>query len=162
MKQAGRFINKNFPFAQYCLWDLSMMNSLLQHLINFNVYFVDVERDAVDAVYLALKEHFPKVMSVKNLYGSLSEFDKYLIVRPLVSRSPIQKNGKFPVATLEKILVDLAIDDEFLSFQGNEINHIFENAFLKFSINISSLLYCSERSENKLNIERILKTIKRH
>jgi hypothetical protein len=161
MKQAGRFIKKEFPFARYCLWDLSMMNSFLQHLINFNVYFVDVERDAVDAVYLAMQEHFPKVMAVQNLYGGLSDFDKYLIVRPLVSQIPIQKNGNFPVATLEKILVDLATDNELTAFQGNEINHVFENAFEKFSVKLNSMLRYAERKDNKEIINGIIKTIKR-
>jgi hypothetical protein len=162
MKNVARFIKKEFPFAQYCLWDLSVMNSLLQHLINFNVYFVDVERSATEAVYLALKEKFPKAMAVQNLYGTLSDFDKNLIVRPFIERSPIQKNGNISVATLEKILVDLATDKEFTAFQEYEINHIFENSFLNFSINKNSLLYYAERKKKTDKIKNILKTINSH
>jgi hypothetical protein len=53
-------------------------------------------------------------------------------------------------------------DNELMAFQGNEINHLFENAFLVFSVNINSLLYYAERKRGKGKIEKIIKTINRH
>ncbi|MDR1882032.1 MAG: hypothetical protein LBR26_04535, partial [Prevotella sp.] len=125
MKRIGQFLKKRFPFIQYCLWDLSHINYFSQHLINFNVLFVDVERNVVDAVYYALKEELTKVMSINHLYDNLSEFGDTVFVRPLVTESPIRKVGNIPMSTLEKMLVDLATDKEFISFQGNEIYTIF-------------------------------------
>ena len=119
MQKIETFLQKRFPFAQYCQWDLSRINSFAHHLINFNVSFVDVEKNAVDSAYYALKEQFPKVMAVQNLYDGLSEFKNYIIVRPLITEAPIQKTGKIHTATLEKILVDLAVDKEFMPFQGS-------------------------------------------
>lgn len=91
MKRIRQIISKKFPFVAYCLWELSPVNAFAQHLINFNVLFVDVERDAVESVYYALKETRSKVMLVQNLYDNLSEFGSTVIVRPLITDSPIQK-----------------------------------------------------------------------
>jgi hypothetical protein len=161
MKRTGRFLKKRFPFTRYCLWDLSCINHFSRHLINFNVLFVDVERDAVDAVYHALKEAFPKVMSINYLYDNLSEFDGAIFVRPLVTESPVREVGNIPVTTLEKMLVDLATDREFISFQGSEIYTIFETAFEKYTVNQNTLSRYASRKHKKEETEKIIATINR-
>jgi hypothetical protein len=161
MKRIGRFLKKRFPFTRYCLWDLSCINSFSQHLINFNVLFVDVERDAVDAVYHALKETLPKVMSINHLYDNLSEFDGAVLVRPLVSESPIREVDNIPMAAFEKMLVDLATDREFISFQGSEIYTIFGTAFEKYTVNRNTLLRYASRKHKKEETEKIITTINR-
>jgi hypothetical protein len=156
MKKIELFFKKRFPFAQYCQWDLSRINSFAHHLINFNVSFVDVEKDVVDSAYYALKEQFPKVMAVQNLYDGLSEFNNYIVVRPLITEAPIQKTEKIHTATLEKILVDLAVDKEFMSFQGSEVYAIFESAMEKYTMNQNTLLRYAARKNKKEEIKKII------
>ena len=161
MKQIGQTIKKKFPFIKYCQWELSSVNMFSQHLINFNVLIVDVERDAVEAVYYELKDNYSKVMLVQNLYDNLSEFANTIIVRPLVTDSPIQKNESIYVATHEKILVDLCTDKEFISFQGNEIYHIYENALSAYTVNQQTMLRYAGRKTKRKEVETVLKTINR-
>jgi hypothetical protein len=156
MQKIEMFLQKRFPFVQYCQWDLSRINSFAHHLINFNVSFVDVEKDAVDSAYYALKEQFPKVMAVQNLYDGLSEFNNYVVVRTLITEAPIQKTGKIHTATLEKMLVDLAVDKEFMSFQGSEIYAIFESAMEQYTINQNTLLRYAARKNKKEKIKKII------
>jgi len=156
MQKIETFLQKRFPFVQYCQWDLSRINSFAHHLINFNVSFVDVEKDAVDSAYYALKEQFPNVMAVQNLYDGLSEFNNYIIVRTLITESPIQKTGKIHTATLEKMLVDLAVDKEFMIFQGSEIYAIFESAMEQYTINQNTLLRYAARKNKKEEIKKII------
>ena len=156
MKKIEAFLEKRFPFVQYCQWDLSRINSFAHHLINFNVSFVDVEKDAVDSAYHALKEQFPKVMAVQNLYDGLSEFNNYIIVRSLITEAPIQKTGQIHTATIEKMLVDLAVDKEFMSFQGSEIYTIFESAMEQYTINQNALLRYATRKNKKEEVEKII------
>ncbi len=160
-KSISQFINKNFPFANYCQWELSHVNYFSQHLINFNILFVDVEKDALDAVYYALKEQYSKVMLISNLYGDISDFSDTIIIRPLISDSPTQKVKNCSVATLEKMLVDLATDKELISFQGNEIYTIIRTAFEKYTINQNTMLRYAGRKNKRREIEDILKTINR-
>ena len=156
MQKIELFLQKKFPFVQYCQWDLSRINSFAHHLINFNVSFVDVEKDAVNSAYYAIKEQFPKVMAVQNLYDGLSEFNNYIVVRPLITEAPIQETGKIHTATLEKILVDLAVDKEFMSFQGSEIYAIFESAMEQYTINQNTLLRYATRKNKKEEIKKII------
>ena len=161
MKEIEKIVDNKFLLTKYCQWDLSCINYFSQHLINFNVQFVDVERDVLDSMYYALKEKFPKVMQVGNLYADLSEFKDTIIVRPLISEAPIQKSGKTYVATLEKILVDLAMDDEFISFQGNEIHTIFYTASQKYTLNRNTMLRYAARKHKREEMEKLLESIKR-
>ncbi|MDL2230807.1 hypothetical protein LJB75_00125 [Bacteroidales bacterium OttesenSCG-928-L19] len=161
MKQVAQIIKKKFPFIKYCQWELSTVNTFSRHLINFNILFVDVERNVVESIYYELKDNFSKVMLIQNLYDNLSEFDNTIIVRPLITDSPIQKNENTYVATLEKMLVDLCTDKEFISFQGNEIYHIYESAFELYTINAQTMLRYAGRKTKREEIEEVLKTINR-
>lgn len=159
MKDIEKVISNKFLLTQYCQWDLSCVNHFSQHLINFNVQFVDVERGVLDSMYYALKEKFSKVMLVGNLYDGISEFKDTIIVRPLISEAPIRKSDDTYVATLEKILVDLATDAEFVSFQGNEIYTIFRTAFKKYTLNQNTMLRYATRKHKREIIEGIIEHI---
>lgn len=161
LKRAGQKIIKDFPYIKYCIWELSAINKLSQHLINYNVYFVDVERDVAESVFFFLKDEGFSVILQKNLYDDLSEFEGYLIVRNFVSESPVKNIKKITIASIEKILVDLYFDKIFLPFQGNEIKHIFETAFQSYTINENTLLRYASRKEKRDEIELFLKTIER-
>ena len=156
MQKIELFLQKKFPFVQYCQWDLSQINSFANHLINFNVSFVDVEKGTADSAYYAIKEQFQKVMAIQNLYDGLSEFNNYIFVRPLITEAPIHKTGKINTATLEKILVDLAVDKEFMLFQGSEIYTIFESAMEQYTINQNTLLRYAARKNKKEYIKKII------
>ncbi len=161
IKKVNQEIKKQFPYIDFCVWDLSFINDISQHLINYNVVFVDVERDLVNSVYLRLKDVFSKVMLVRNLYDDISEFAGSIVVRPLVTSSPLIKIGSVKSPTIEKILVDLSTDKEFLPFQGSEIYAIYRTTFDKYTINESTMFRYANRKEKKGKIESIINSIKR-
>jgi hypothetical protein len=160
-KSIDAFIQKQFPFISYCQWNLSCINYFSRHLINFNVVFIDVERDVVDAVYRSLKENFPKVMAIPNLYDDLSEFNNAIFVRPLITEAPIQKVSGVSLSTLEKILVDLATDKEFALLQGDEIYTIFQSAAKQYTVNQNTLCRYAARKHKKEEMVKLLNTINR-
>ena len=161
IKTIARNIKKDFPYINFCVWELAEINLFSHNLINFNLLFADVERDAVDAVFYKLKEKQKKIVNIRKTYDDISELAGNICIRPLVSYAPIHTQEQIPVASLEKILVDLATDKEFFSFQGNEIFSIYSNAFEKYTINESSMLRYAARKEKKADIAEIIKTIKR-
>ena len=63
---------------------------------------------------------------------------KVIIVRSLVSEAPLQFINNTPTVTIEKLLVDALVDEEFEFLKGNEINHVYNNAFDRYSVNIVS------------------------
>jgi len=160
-EEIARLVKKNFPYIKYCVWELSDINRFTQHLINFNMYFVDVERDVVEAVYYNLKETTLNVMHVKNLFDGLSDWPNYIFVRPLVSHAPLRETNDIQTVSLEKMLVDLFSDKEFVSFQGSEIYSIFNNAIELYTVNESTLLRYASRKKKRDKIQNLLNTIKR-
>jgi len=160
IKKIAGSIKKEFPYTNFCVWELTMINLFSHNLINFNLLFIDVERAAVDAVYYKLKERQKNVVNIRKTYDDISDLAGNVCIRPLVSHAPTQLQSQISVASLEKILVDLATDKEFLPFQGNEIFTIFKNAFEKYTINKSSMLRYAARKEKRENINEIINTIK--
>ena len=161
IKKIAGNIKKKFPYTDFCVWELAVVNFFSHNLINFNLFFIDVERDAVDAVYYKLKEKQKNVVSIRKAYDDISDLAGNVCIRPLVSHAPLQMQEKVQVATLEKLLVDLATDKEFFPFQGNEIFTIYENAFDKYTINESSMLRYAARKEKRDKIKEIIGSIKR-
>jgi len=161
IKKAAHSIKKELPYTDFCVWELAIINFFSHNLINFNLLFIDVERDAIDAVYYKLKEKQKNVVNIRKTYDDIVELAGNICIRPLVSHAPLQTQEQIQVAMLEKILVDLATDKEFFPFQGNEIFSIYENAFEKYTINESSMLRYAARKEKRENIKEIIETIKR-
>jgi hypothetical protein len=161
LKKTAQSIQKEFPYTDFCVWELATVNFFSHNLINFNLFFVDVERDAVDAFYYKLKEKQKNVVNIRKTHDDISELAGNICIRPLVSHAPLKMQEQIQVATLEKILVDLATDKEFFPFQGNEIFTIYENAFEKYTINESSMLRYAARKEKKEKIKEIINAIKR-
>jgi len=161
IKKVARCIKKELPYTDFCVWELAIINLFNHNLINFNLFFIDIERDAIDAVYYKLKEKQKNVVNIRKTYDDISDLAGNICIRPLVSHSPTQIQSQISVASLEKILVDLATDKEFFPFQGNEIFTIYENAFEKYTINESSMLRYASRKEKREDIKEIVNTIKR-
>jgi len=161
IKKIARTVKKEFPYTNFCIWELAIINLFSHNLINFNLLFVDVERDAIDAVYYKLKEKQKNVVNIRKTYDDISDLAGNVCVRPLVSHAPTQIQSQISIASLEKILVDLATDKEFFPFQGNEIFTIYENAFEKYTLNESSMLRYASRKEKREDIKEIINTIKR-
>ena len=81
----------------------------------------------------------------------VSEENEAIIVKPMISRTPIQEIDKIPVATLEKILVDLFCDTVILlAYKGNEMVHIYSHALKNYVVNFSKLFtYAGRRKREK-------------
>ncbi|WP_318785566.1 type IV toxin-antitoxin system AbiEi family antitoxin domain-containing protein [Methanimicrococcus hacksteinii] len=161
LKKLGKIIQSDFPGTNFCVWELSVINRLSHHLINYNIYFAEIERDVLKSVYYDLKEHYQNTILVQNLYEDLSEFNNYIILKPLVTDSPLKGIENIPVPSLEKLLVDLCADKEFSPFCGSEIYSIYQNAFNDYSINCNKMFRYARRKGNEQKIIEIIETINR-
>lgn len=160
-RQLYSTIKEEFPYSDVVIWNLSTINNLLQHLVNFSLTMVDIERDSVESLYWFLRGKGYNVVTRKRMVDEISDYDGYVFIRPLVTSSPTECIDSMNTASIEKILVDLACDKEFESFQGSEIRHIYENAFNGLTINIDRLLRYAGRKEKRAYIGKILEQIKR-
>ena len=85
-----------------------------------------------------------------------------VVIKTLISESPLQTIKNIPTSSLEKLLVDLYCDKNLFYFlQGNELVNVFRNAFDKYTINQSKLLRYADRRQKKIQIEELIKSINR-
>lgn len=160
-------IKTKFPFTSYCIWDSAFIKEFSQHITKGNFMLVDAERGSEESIYQLLKEQFKEVflMPGKEMLGNyLSDLKKPVIVRTLVSEAPYKEIRNVPVATLEKILVDIFSDIEFEYLQGNEMALIYKSAFERYTISESKLIRYADRKRKKkplldfLNMHKIKET----
>jgi hypothetical protein len=142
-KKISNVIKRNFPYARYCIWDLSVIKEFLQHIFGINFLIVEVEREAVRSVYNSLKEknisvfYEPKESLIEEYVINIRN---PVIVKTLVSEAPLSEQERVPVPDLEKILVDIFSDKELFYFiQGNEKFYILINAINIYTLNYDKL-----------------------
>lgn len=163
MKQINQQIKSQFPFVDYCLWSTSTLMPYMHHIPNLNLLFVDVEREVTESVFYFLNSDSTKRVF---LQPSLTDFEQYIsaneaiIIRPLISESPLQLIEGINTPTIEKVLVDIVADVEFSFLQGSEINYVYTTIFEKHNVNKNKLLRYAARRGRKEEVEKLINTNK--
>ena len=150
-------IYKALPLISYCLYNGETLVPLQHHLFQNSATYIEVEREAVDTVFHICKdngyESFKSpTMEMTKDYIDLSK--PVVIVKPLVTESPLAQKDGIMVPTLEKLLVDLRKDEDFYFLRGVEETYIMENALSLYGINESRLKrYAKRRNIDLKNFE---------
>jgi len=88
----------------------------------------------------------------------LPQFDNILVSR-LITQSPKRTTGGFPYPKLEKILVDIFVDEErFYFFQGGEMAHIFEDVFATYWISEKTMFRYAGRRKADQKLRQFIQT----
>lgn len=152
-------IKKQFPFVNYCLWDSSAIMPYMLHIPNIKFIYVDVERDVAESVFNLLNASGTKRVY---LMPTATDFERYIsgneaiIIRPLISESPLQTIEGINTPAIEKILVDMVADVEFSFLQGSELHHVYNTIFERHNVNKNKLLRYATRRGRKEEVEQLL------
>ena len=150
-------IRKALPLISYCIYNGETLAPLQHHVFQNNATYIEVERDAVETVFHICKDNdFESYKSpTKEMTRDYIDLGKaVVIIKPLVSESPLTQNNGIMVPTLEKLLVDLCKDEDFFFLQGIEETYIMENARSLYDINESRLKrYAKRRNIDPKNFE---------
>lgn len=163
MLSLNKHIKEKFPFIDYCIWQPSVFASMMLHVPAVRTTLVDVEREAMESVFMSLQNVESEIPIFLN--PSQEDVDRYItnrdliIVRPLVKEAPLDVINGCPVPTLEKMLVDAISDKELQHLQGNELYTIYSNAFSDYAIKKTRLLRYAARRNRKQKVEQIINTI---
>jgi hypothetical protein len=159
LRELNAKLKEHFPFIHFCLWQNNELVSYMHHLPNLRQIFVEVERDAVTAVFDFLNEHSEKRIF---LSPNTDDYNRYIsgkeviIVRHLVSEAPVQTAENIVVPTIEKILVDVIGDVEFEFMQGAELHRFYQNVLERCVVNQKKLQRYANRRNRKIEVERLL------
>ena len=163
MKKINQQIKRQFPFVDYCLWSTSTLMPYMHHIPNLNLLFVDVEREVTESVFYFLNSDSTKRVF---LHPSLTDFERYIstnkaiIIRPLISESPLQWVEGINTPTIEKVLVDIVADVEFSFLQGSEINYVYTTIFEKHNVNKNKLLRYAARRGRQEEVKKLINSNK--
>ncbi len=158
-------INDRFEDVKYCIWETSWLNEFSQHQASKKILIIEAEKDFLDSFFYELKEIYKGDVYLtpdeKAINFYVSESMLPIVIKRLVTRSPIskrtEKNLKFHIPLLEKILVDIFSEDKLFYYsQGSELVHIFENALKKYDINYTKIFSYAKRRERDIDIKNFL------
>ncbi|MEI6139329.1 MAG: DUF6577 family protein [Mariniphaga sp.] len=165
MLKIVKAIGKKFIDIKYCIWEIDWMNEFSQHQARKKVLLVEVEKEFIESFYYELKECFKNDVFLnpdeKTINFYISESNQPLIIKKLITRSPIEKHAEkkvtFYTPLLEKILVDLYTEEKLFYFsQGSELVHIFENAINTYTINFTKLFSYAGRRDKEQDLKTFL------
>lgn len=143
MKNLYKKIKVQFPYSEVNIWDTSWLNKYMVHQPITSNIIIEVDKDAVSSVFAFLQE------SMKNVFINPDNHEietymipgqKNVIVKNLVVESPVEIREGISIPGIEKIMVDLFVEDQlYVTYQGGELKNIYEVFFETFSINQSKL-----------------------
>jgi hypothetical protein len=158
LKRLHNKIKKEYPFAEFCIWDTKWLNEFMRHQ-PFKFYtMLEFDKDVTESVFYTLKELGKQVFiepdaATFDLYINNSE--DVIILKHLISEAPLQEIEKIVVPTIEKLLVDMTIDTKMYAAQQSEIEFIYENVFEKYEVNKNKMKRYAYRRNREKEVENL-------
>ncbi len=161
----AKVISERFEDVKYCLWDTDWINQFSQHQSGKKLIIIEIEKDFIESLYYELKDSFRFDFYLnpdeKAIDFYISESKNPVIIKKLITRSPISKRTekkiKFYTPLLEKILVDLFTENKlFYFYQGAELMHVYENALKSYTLNYTKLFSYAKRRDREKDIKQFM------
>lgn len=147
-----------FPFADFTIFELVQLNEFVNHQLAHNVFFVDVDGDALDFVFDTLKEKYPGKVLLRPSVETYHTYwtDDMIVLQRLVTEAPHEKKLRWQ-GRLEKILVDLTASALMRSIiSPSELPAIYEGAFERYVIDESTLFRYAKRRGTEQRLRSFL------
>jgi len=156
-------LKTKFPFANFCVWNTSLLNEFMQHQPIRFFMLVETDKETTNSVFYFLRE-IKKSVFIEPTNNILEKYivneKEVYIVKSLISEAPTQNVSDIETASIEKMLVDIFCDDVIFSAQqGAEMRIIFKEAFAKYTINQSKMLRYADRRRKKEELSQFVKTV---
>lgn len=154
-----RKLKADFPEATICIYKGEIFAPLQHHLSYNALTYIETQRELTEVLFHRFQEagktvfHHP---DKKVFYDYIDITKPGLIIKPLITGSPLQEVGGITVPMLEKLLVDIRSDADFDYMSGGESVRMLENAVSLYTINTTKLLryagrrHCREQFEQEL------------
>ncbi len=164
-KELYKNIQRELPYTQLSIADTRWFNEFMLHQVFRTYVIIEIEKDAAVTVFNRLSEQGKKAFlnpgsKVFELY--IINTEEPIIIKPLISESPLIDLGDIKVASLEKLLVDCICDKEIYGAQYEEAHNIFKNTLEKYNVNISKLKRYARRRNRIVEINELIKRNKQY
>jgi hypothetical protein len=162
-KSIFKKLKAEFPYANFCVWNTSVLNEFMQHQPGRYFLLVETDKEITNSIFYFLRE-IKKSVFIDPTNDILEKYivneKEVVVIKSLISEAPTQNINEVETATIEKILVDIFCDGVIFSAQqGAERRTIFKEAFTKYTINQSKMLRYADRRRKKEELNQYVKTI---
>ena len=123
---------------------------------------VEVPKEMCEVVRTALKPRFQDVALIRNAYAMIEDLHDFILIKPLVSESPVYEESGVTVPVLEKLLVDHNSDKEYAALDEVAIQKEFQRAFELYPVNTSRLYRYAGRKGKKEEVRDRVERIDRN
>lgn len=151
---------ERFPEIDYCIWQTAWLHEFMIHQPGRQFIIFETEKDVTESVFFLLKS--PEWQVFVNADNHTIDYlfmeDKeVIVVKSLISRSPLLIQEEISIPSLEKILIDVFCDSKLLSpYSGQELSNIYKYAQKKYRINYSRMLNYADRRNKKKDVLELL------
>jgi len=153
-------IQKELPYTELSIAHTSWLNEFMVHQVFRTYLIIEIQKEATTTLFNRLTEWGKKAFlnptpEVMEYY--ISNTEDAIIIKPLISESPLLELDNIKVPTLEKLLVDCISDRIVYGAQHEEAAGIFENAVKEYALNLNKLKRYAGRRNKMEEIVQLLK-----
>lgn len=153
--QTIRFLVSNqYPQIGFTIFETTLLNEFLNHLIAKNTIHVQVERSFGNAVFEFLKWNTERLVLYR---PSAKQYSLYMrpnmiVVQDWISEAPLNHNSPHDI-TIEKMLVDIYCErDRTILYSTPEYPNIVRDAYDRYPVDTVRLLRYAQRRHRKAEI----------
>ncbi|MFI3172021.1 MAG: DUF6577 family protein [Eubacteriales bacterium] len=145
-------LEEKFPYLEFTIFELTQLNEFVNHQLAHNTIFISVENDLGAFVFEELKQHYSGKVFINPTPEMYHQYwlEDMIVIGKLVTEAPKERSVKWNTR-IEKLLVDLRTDILLQNIVSSmEIPTVYEEVFLKYAIDESSLFrYAKRRGADK-------------
>ena len=145
-------ISRLFPLADFCVYGGGVITPLLHDLTPNNSIYIETNREVTESVFNVLLPKYKGrlfLSPTKKIASTYIDFGS----------ENMMLDGKVPVPTIEKLLVDTRVDPDFYYLHGYENLEMLRTAITHYNVNQTRLLRYADRRNEKESILNDLKEI---
>lgn len=151
-----------YPDATFCIYKGTVF-APLQHHLSFNALtYIETQRELTETLFHRFQSEGRRVFhrpDKKVFYDYVDISQPGLMIKPLVSGSPLRVVDGVTLPMLEKLLVDIRCDADFDYMGGGEASRMLGNAASLFTFNTTKLLRYAGRRHCRGEFEIDLKQL---
>ena len=157
----NKVVQAAFPYLQYLGWETRVLHEFMIHQPARNLFIIETEKDVCESVFNHLSRQYPGRIFLDPDRLTMERYvlqqSDHILVSRLITQTPRKIVYGIPFPKLEKILVDIFADGErYFFFQGEELAHIYENAFSSYWINEKTLFRYAGRRKVSMKLHQFI------
>lgn len=164
LKRLFNKIKKEFGDIDLCVWDSHWFDSFLSKPLVTGYLAAEVPKELTEQVFNTLTDMSKKVY----LDPGADIYERYIanntesiVIKPIISESPIIEIDGTSIASMEKLLVDaLAEEDSFFFLQNCEPETLFKNVIERYNLSVTRMRRYSKRRSQYDRLSTILSKAK--